>query len=506
MYCKKCGNEIKKGEKKCNKCGANVKNKMLPIIICICLIIIIGIIVAVILSKNSTNNVIGNAINNYSTQNKNEDKKIVNENSTAENDMDLGLKFTKIDNKSLNLTEEQKAVIEYFDYDYLDATHYEFLQRYPDIYRGTQIYTSGKVQKIISSDNDNYEILFWIGDSQAKYEYWQWRSGLDTDYNKYQEENKNNYVVIKGKQGDTRLIEGDFVSVRGRYVDIEDYTIDGTSYHIPTINTYRTLIGEYNVWDKNVEPYNAKEIRQIAKIIFGDITIREPREDEALIYSNNFLMNPWYICELDNQSNAKFGKYFFSRTVGQGKIIDSRSTEYPFKGQEDNIIRKIEFAPDFEHFYIFVYDTNLNFLTVEYYNKDLKKLWSREFDDTISATYDFTKHNVYLIANNTLYVINTSNGEDTYSPKFVGEKLGVRKLEDSLILFSTSQYDAIMKTDLKGEIIWKTNVDSRVMEVASPQVVDNNLIVNMTTENEGNKFYKVNLDDGKIILNAKSYQ
>ena len=521
MFCSKCGNEIQEGEKFCSNCGEPInntskkntkslkaKNRMIIIIGILCIIIVIF---AVFITKIKTSNDSYIEGTNLSNSKTNSNQKAINKNSTAENDMDLGLKFTKIDNTDLNLTDDQKAIIEYFDYDYLDATNYEFLQRYPDVFKGTQIYTSGKVQKIISSNNDTYEILFWIGSSKEKYDYWQFRSDpaymySDENYNKYLEENKNNFVVIKGTQSTTRLIEGDFVSVRGRYTDIEDYTIDGTSYHVPVINTYRTLIGEYNTWENQVETYNDKEIRKIAKIIFGDVTVREPLEDEAYILSNNFLMNPWYICELENQSNAKFKKYFFSRTYGMGEIIDSRSSEHPFKGNETNIKREIQFAPDFEHFYMFIYDYSLKFLTVEYYNKDLKKEWAREFEDTVVATYDFTKNNVYLVANNTLYIINTANGEDTYPPKFVGEKLGVRKLNDSLILFATSQYDAIMKTDLKGDIIWKTNVDSEVQNVTSPQVVDNNLIVNITTMNEGDKYLIVNLEDGKITLNAKSYQ
>ena len=491
------------------------KNNIAFIIVAILLVALIafGVLILLKMNKGETKEIIVNVGENSIASKKSneilketENTTVQNPNSTTQNDMDLGLKFTKIDNKNTNLTKEQKNIIEYFDYDYLDATNYEFLQRYPQVFKGTQVFTSGKVEKIINSNDETYEILFWIGDSQQKYEYWQWRSGLDTNYANYTQKNKNNYVVIKGTQSETRLIEGDFVSVRGRYVNIEDYTIDGTSYHIPTINTYRTLIGEYNGGEQSVEPYTAKDIRSIAKTIFGDVTIREPMEDEAYIYSNGFLMNPWYICELDNQSNAKFGKYFFSRTIGKGKIVDSRSTQHPFKGKEDNIIREIEFAPDFEHFYMFIYDTNLKFLTVEYYNKDLKKLWSREFEDTVTATYDFTKNNVYLVANNTLYIINTANGEDTYSPKFVGEKLGVRKLNDSLILFATSQYDAIIKTDLNGEMVWRTNADSRVLGVYSQQIVDNRLIVNMTTENEGEKFLIINLQDGKIELNAKSYK
>lgn len=522
MFCSKCGNEIKQGEKICNKCGSSAKNKKAKIVIIVIMIIIVISIIAgffVYFYGKKNQETLGVMANNKQTLNgvKTNDVQggesilVENPESTAQNDRDLGLKFTKIDNKTANLTEEQKNIIEYFDYDYLDATNYEFLQRYPQVFKGTQIFTSGKVEKIINSNNETYEILFWIGESKQKYDYWQFRSNpgyrySDENYNKYVEENKNDYVVIKGKQSDTRLIVGDFVSIRGRYIDIQNYTIDGSSYNVPVIDCYRTLIGEYNAPEHQVEEYTAKEIRKIAKTIFGDVTIREPLEEEAYIYSSNFLMNPWYICELENQSNAKFGKYFFSRTYGKGKIIDSRSSEHPFKGKEEAINREIQFAPDFEHFYMFIYDSNLKFLTVEYYDKDLKKIWEREFEDTIVATYDFTKNNVYLVANNTLYIIDTATGKDTYSPKFVGEKLGVRKLNDSLILFSTSQYDAIIKTNLEGEMIWKTNVDSRVLGVNSPQVVDNKLIVNIQTESEGDKFVIVNLEDGKIELNAKSYQ
>ena len=249
-----------------------------------------------------------------------------------------------------------------------------------------------------------------------------------------------------------------------------------------------------------------KEIRNIAKIIFKDVLIREPFEDEAYIYSNDFLMNPWYVCELENQSNAKFSKYFFSRKMGIGRIVDTRSSEYPFAGKEENIEREIQFASDFEHFYMFIYDRKLKFLTVEYYDSDLNKIWSREFEDTAVASYDYTKNNIYLVANNTLYIINTETGEDTYPPKFVGEKFGVRKLEDGLILFARSQYDAIIKTDLSGEIIWKCNVDSDVRWVSSPQVVENKLIVNLYTGNEGEKYVIVDLNSGKMILDAKEYQ
>lgn len=193
-------------------------------------------------------------------------------------------------------------------------------------------------------------------------------------------------------------------------------TYEGTSYTIPTINVH-----SYQHDDDNGRPdgtpdkFDLSFIRKVAKAIFNNgVIVREPTDDEATTTSSSFMNNPVVVCKLDNQSNSKFGKYFFNKNYGS--ISDTRNTDnYVFAtGDETGINRYIEFAPDFEHFFIFVYDSRNEYLTVEYYDKDFKRIWTRDFENTLSGTYDYTENNIYLVANNYLYTINTLTGEDTF--------------------------------------------------------------------------------------------
>ena len=79
--------------------------------------------------------------------------------SSPTNDTDIGLKNIKIDTAQADLTDQQKLILRYFDNDYLDVPSYEFLQRYPKVYAGTNIHLDGEVAKIISEDGERYEIV-----------------------------------------------------------------------------------------------------------------------------------------------------------------------------------------------------------------------------------------------------------------------------------------------------------------------------------------------------------
>ena len=69
--------------------------------------------------------------------------------STPTNDTAVGLKNIKIDSATAELTDEQKAVIEYFDEDYLSLTDYEFMRRYPNLFQGAQVTVYGAVIKVL---------------------------------------------------------------------------------------------------------------------------------------------------------------------------------------------------------------------------------------------------------------------------------------------------------------------------------------------------------------------
>lgn len=364
-------------------------------------------------------------------------------NSSARNDTDVGLRNIKIDTAERDLTKEQKMIIQYFDDDYLEVEEFEFLKRYPNIFTGVQVRVFGTVEKILGMDDTTYQ--FACTDYEGGYS-----------------------MVVSASLSDTRFIEGDSLSIYGRYIGERQYDIDGETWILPTVEAYpKTHIYEMGVmYDFNL--YSLDYIKTIATAIFGnDIEVRKPViGDEGFPEGYNAEALNWhYVVELEDQSNAKFTKYLFSREAGF--IRDMKSSE--------NVSRSIEFSADFTHFFLFTYDISLETLTLEYYDNALNKVWKREFSETTNAQYDYTKNNIYLIANNELYIIDITTGEDTYSPLYVGERFDLRKTKDGILMISRNKSDAIMKADLEGNMIWKTNFPADISS-SSIQFVGDKII------------------------------
>ena len=375
-----------------------------------------------------------------------------------EEDTELGLANVKI-NDDTDLSEEQKLVLQYFDEDYLLINDYEFMKRYPQIFEGAQIKTTGTVKKVLESTDTDYKILLWIGKSEDEFGYRNF-DYESYDYAEYVADTSNNLVVVQGQHSNVRLIEGDRIEVYGRYLSLDNYEIDGVSSVLPTIDSYIAYI-HVGGFDLGGIKFDADYIRKVAKAIFGDdVTIRNSVNGEDYV-DNMFYYDrdPFMIVEPDNQTNSKFTEFRFYMTDGYIEDAKAASRNVMIETTNSAIIRSIEFAPDFEHFYLFILDPELRVLTVEYYSKDFEKIWRREFENTEEAVYDYTSTNVYLVADNDLYIIDVATGDDRYEPNFIGSKTNVRKFSDGILFFdSNSTSDAIMKTDLTGNIIWKTDV------------------------------------------------
>lgn len=429
--------------------------------------------------------------------------------STPENDTDMGLRGIKVDTAEYALTDEQKAVIEYFDNDYFfidNDTGYEFLQRYPQVYEGSQIELMGIIKKVISYSTDSYQVLIQLIDSEAYFQYW----NPGEDYQSYLQQREGDLVVVDGTASSTRLIEGDYIRIYGRYNSIETIQVDATSYTLPLIQAHRADIipnDAYITPDK----FDIKFVKSVAKAIFGnDIEVREPIFGEDIPPAEElgtmFQFQSFCIVELENQTNSKFTKYRFG--LAQGSIEDAKTGMLAATPNYD-IIRELEFASDFEHFFVFTYDTSLETLNLDYYDKDLNKIWNREFEETTSAVYDYTKNNIYLAVNNELYIINTETGEDTFSPQYVGPKVDIRKLPDGILVVSESKSDGVMKLSLDGSVVWKTNLAGDVSYIEEVQLIEDKIVLSLellTTDSYiGEVHYLVlNLEDGSVILDAIS--
>lgn len=434
----------------------------------------------------------GNQENTYQTQeNKPQSSTLKNnaekkEKKTKGQDSEIGLSSMKMGQID-NLTPEQELIIQYFDNDYFSINDYEFMQRYPQIFKGAQIHTVGEITKIISATDEDYQALVSIFDvvsEIASYEY-----GDEEAYLK-------NQVVVNGKQPNgMRVIEGDIVQMYGRYVSIDDYTIDGVGYNVPTFNLYDT---SYLNDRSRFEP---GFIKKVATTIFGqNIEVRNAVAGEDYTgdeLSWKIAYDPYMICELENQTNSKFTKFRFYTERGLIDDAKGASSEPMLDLFTTNIIRKIEFAPDFQHYLLFTYDTDLNTLSLDYYDTEFNKLWNREFENTTNAVYDYTSTAIYLVANNDLYMISLEDGEDKTNPIYVGEKTRVCKVEDGVILIAGgSVNDTVMKVTLSGEMAWKTNTTQEHEEIDVIQLIEGRILISSSS---GWNFIIVDDSDGTLI-------
>lgn len=418
--------------------------------------------------------------------------------STPENDTDLGLKNIKIDAADVVLTEEQTAVLEYFDTDYLEYPNYEFLRRYPVIFEGAQLHLWGSVKKIISLDSNAIQMVLWL--NIGPYE-------LAWGYNELPGY-EGAYVLLNGSMSNIAYMEGDTLDVYGRYVGLETLEIDGISYTIPQINMYNAYFdtsGLPGYAPHDIQRADLATVKQVATAVFGeDFEIRKPVLGTDIMgemadlwdyfYGRYGEEPPYLLVELEDQSNAKFSKFLFG--TSQGSIIPIKD------GADGSVIeRSIEFAADFSHYFLFTFNTDLETLTLEYYDSERNKLWKREFSETVSANYDYTANNIYLTMNNELYIISTETGEDTFAPSYVGEKLAVRKLSDGILLISEGKADGVMKTGLDGAILWKTNLNEEIGCVDSIQLINGNIVL---SQDFGSRYLVLNAETGELIQDAVS--
>lgn len=425
-----------------------------------------------------------------------EERKEMFANSTPTNDTDLGLKNVKIDTAEANLTKEQKAVIAYFDSDYFSAPYVEFLRRYPSVFNGAQMqFYISQVQKILSVEDNKYSIVVVEG-----------QAGLYAPLEQIG-------MIVKGNCEDSLFLEGDIIKIKGRYQGVETITIDGVTATLPVINAYDASFSDDHQFDLS-------DIKMISRSIFGeDVEIRNLKKDEEIDASvletyEDFGLQ-YYVCELENQSNAKFSKFLFDADGGKIEVLNN-FISFDSLYSNPELERHVEFSADFKHFFVFSYDHSLETMTLEYYDHDLNKLWKREFEEVspteasgdMTRIYDFTKNNVYCLVNNELYIINTGTGENTFAPKYVGKKIGVTKLEDGIILISEDKSDGIMKLGLDGNMIWKTNTAGNMFNLEAIQIVNGNIVVNVSMrdakdeKNNGQHFVVLNLEDGSVVTDA----
>ena len=65
------------------------------------------------------------------------------------------------------------------------------------------------------------------------------------------------------------------------------------------------------------------------------------------------------------------------------------------------------------------------------------------------------------------------------APVLVGEKVSVNIMEDGIVLIGTGNKDNVMKTDRRGNVIWKASADMEVTSCNRLQIIDGNIIAEL---------------------------
>lgn len=99
-----------------------------------------------------------------------------------------------------------------------------------------------------------------------------------------------------------------------------------------------------------------------------------------------------------------------------------------------------------------------------------------------NSTYiDYTANQLALQIDNDLYLIDLETGNNVIDPVFVGEKIKMVMLEDSVLLIGNKSKDTIMRVDYSGNVIQKTSIESEIEEFtnASTQIVNGKIVIHL---------------------------
>ena len=399
--------------------------------------------------------------------------------ATVFQDNNVGDGLLSVDDKDSNLSERQKTVLQYFDDNYLSIDDYSYLKRYPDIFKQTKVSFEATVEKVLKSDDKEFEILAELATFGDDY-------GMGYD--------DKQYIIIKGKQMTQRLIENDYIKVRGRFINTEDFTIDGASYNLPVIEHHSSNIcGGTAGYECAI--YDLEFTKKVANAIFGeDVSIRKATEEDLVLGVHSW-SDVFVIATLENQSNANFTS--FEIYTNFPYIRDVKSTE--------KVERYFNYTSDFNHYLISTQDNDFKTFTFEYYDKDLNKVWSREFENTETSMYDNTDDYIYLVTNNELRILDMKTGKDVVDPIAAANRVRINKLKEGVFLCGKDSFDTFMLVGLDGEVKWKTNYGKSIDGVGSIQLINDELVVEVYRHYEEDPEYifqeyvRLSAKDGSII-------
>ena len=452
-----------------------MKNKKALIITACGLLVIALIVTSIIIIIPSKN---------QSTDNNSTNKNIVN---TKES---YSFNYMILNKDNMNLTDNQKLVLDYFDYSYQYYSNMddETINRYPSLFKNLKICIWGKIAKILKSDDNFYSALLEVLADAGGPVY------------------VSSVVNITGQQQTNRFVVGDYVTIYGNYDTSVQQEYEGTTKTMAKINVTK--------WYVDQNKFSNDQLRIIAKTIFGDnIKFGEIEGCAYNPYCEGYPVRDGQAfglkVKLEDPKNSNYTEFNIFRS---GSIFEVGYCN------PDNYIRKCSdglpqmyVAADFQHFIVITYETATETAYLEYYDTSFNKIWRKEVDkvgsqDSAYKGYlDYNDKAIILIMDGYLHYIDINNGNNIIEPLLIGKDHKVTMFKKYVMLTGIDKKDFIEIMDYDGKIIKKydlksTNIDS--ITTTSTQMIDGKITIIVSGyDKEYNHYTRViRLDDNLDII------
>ena len=360
-----------------------------------------GTIICFLLSNKNSKNEINNNKENES---------IVNKENKA------SFRYKILSKDSLDLSNDEKLVLEYFDNSYTHLTsNIAFMtQKYTSLFKNMKLYVEGDVIDIIKSDDNEYKAIIKLYDDYADFL-----------------EDENHYCVIEGKQQLKRFKKGDYIAAYGLFETSELNEYNNEKYIMPKL--------VIDKWSENGARFSNDEVRVISKYIFGEnIRFDEPKGCAYNRYCENYpLMG--YLVNLENPNNPNYT--MFNVFKGGGFIEVGYCTDENFDELCSSTQQNIEVAYDYKHFIILTYEKATETAYMEYYDRDFNKIWRREIDKEgsiedsgVRGYYDYNDKYLTFVMDGYLNLIDLKDGKDVITPILIGTDHEIVMFSDYILL------------------------------------------------------------------------
>ncbi|MBQ3151353.1 MAG: zinc ribbon domain-containing protein [Clostridia bacterium] len=293
--------------------------------------------------------------------------------------------------------------------------------------------------------------------------------------------------------------ESDSLTFYAEYLGTDSFKLYGKSTEMPVFFAERYT--DYVYTDVEMPLFTKEEITSIAHTVFGSkAVVRDAKNSDFASSIGDVEMNKgmFYTAQVGSS------KYCFY--TGESRFIYDCGSTF---SDEAYILP----TADMNGYYRLISYGNEGKSSVECYGKNQVKLWQRDFKGSDLPAIDYTEKYVYLVSNANLYILDAKTGENVIRQKYVGNKYDMRKTGDGILLLSFDRSEALMKTDLSGNVEWTAQVSFNLSDsmygTVSPvwQTVNNNSFVQCEAY-DGNGFSigtytAVISNDGKIIFEYK---